>query len=306
MWKATKATLGTTYKQLKQKEWSERFVPELPEVETVRKGLDELVTGETVDSVEVRWANIIAEPASNQFSKRLMGQTLEKVGRRGKFLLFYFTDDVVISHLRMEGKYELIEPDANGQVVRRGKHTHVIFHLKSGKKLNYLDVRKFGRMYLVPRGEEFEHKSLVKLGPEPTVEDFILEEMQEFLTTRWKAIKGLLLDQEIVVGVGNIYADEILFEAGIHPVTPADRLTETEEIRMHQAIIDILDAAVKNGGTTIRSYANAFGDAGTNQDNLKVYGKEGEACVNCGTEIDKIKVAGRGTHYCPVCQPMKE
>jgi formamidopyrimidine-DNA glycosylase len=281
-------------------------LPELPEVETVRKGLDELVTGETVAAVEVRWPRIIAEPAVNQFSKRLMGQTLEKVGRRGKFLLFYFTDDVLISHLRMEGKYELVEPEANGQLIRRTKHTHVIFHLQSGKKLNYLDVRKFGRMYLVSRGQEFEHKSLVKLGPEPTSEEFVLEEMQEFLTTRTKAIKGVLLDQQIVVGVGNIYADEILFEAEIHPVTPANRLTDAEEIRLHEAIIAILEAAVKNGGTTIRSYANAFGDAGTNQENLKVYGREGEACVNCGTEIQKIKVAGRGTHYCPVCQPMKE
>lgn len=281
-------------------------MPELPEVETVRKGLDELVTGETVAAVEVRWPRIIAEPAVNQFSKRLMGQTLEKVGRRGKFLLFYFTDDVLISHLRMEGKYELVEPEANGQLIRRTKHTHVIFHLQSGKKLNYLDVRKFGRMYLVSRGQEFEHKSLVKLGPEPTSEEFVLEEMQEFLTTRTKAIKGVLLDQQIVVGVGNIYADEILFEAEIHPVTPANRLTDAEEIRLHEAIIAILEAAVKNGGTTIRSYANAFGDAGTNQENLKVYGREGEACVNCGTEIQKIKVAGRGTHYCPVCQPMKE
>ena len=282
------------------------FLPELPEVENVKRGLNEFIVGETVRTVEVRWPRIIESPTASQFSKRLQGQTFERVSRRGKFLLFYLTNDVLISHLRMEGKYQLIEPDEKGQLPRRGKHTHVIFHLESGKKLCYLDVRKFGRMSLVAKGQEFDHKSLVKLGPEPTVTDFDLAAMQEFLTRRTKAIKGVLLDQQIVVGVGNIYADEILFEAKIHPATPANRLTDSEEIRLHQAIIAILDAAIDEGGTTIRSYENAFGDIGTFQNQLEVYGKDGEACVNCGTEIKKIKIAGRGTHYCPVCQPMKE
>lgn len=282
------------------------FLPELPEVENVKRGLNEFIVGETVRTVEVRWPRIIESPTANQFSKRLQGQTFERVSRRGKFLLFYLTNDVLISHLRMEGKYQLIEPDEKGQLPRRGKHTHVIFHLESGKKLCYLDVRKFGRMSLVAKGQEFDHKSLVKLGPEPTVADFDLTAMQEFLTRRTKAIKGVLLDQQIVVGVGNIYADEILFEAKVHPATPANRLTDSEEIRLHQAIIAILDAAIDKGGTTIRSYENAFGDIGTFQNQLEVYGKDGEACVNCGTEIKKIKIAGRGTHYCPVCQPMKE
>lgn len=282
------------------------FLPELPEVENVKRGLNEFIVGETVRTVEVRWPRIIESPTANQFSKRLQGQTFERVSRRGKFLLFYLTNDVLISHLRMEGKYQLIEPDEKGQLPRRGKHTHVIFHLESGKKLCYLDVRKFGRMSLVAKGQEFDHKSLVKLGPEPTVADFDLTAMQAFLTRRTKAIKGVLLDQQIVVGIGNIYADEILFEAKVHPATPANRLTDSEEIRLHQAIIAILDAAIDKGGTTIRSYENAFGDIGTFQNQLEVYGKDGEACVNCGTEIKKIKNAGRGTHYCPICQPMKE
>lgn len=281
-------------------------MPELPEVESVRRGLNELIVGETVEKVEVRWSRIIDSPAFNQFSKRLRGQTIENVSRRGKFLLFYFTEDVMISHLRMEGKYQLVEPKENGQLPIRGKHTHVIFYLKSGKKLLYHDVRKFGRMYLVPKGEEFEHKSLVKLGPEPTIEDFDLEAMQEFLTRRSKAIKGVLLDQEIVVGVGNIYADEILHEAKLHPVTPANRLTDAEGIRLHEAILKVIREAIDSGGTTIRTYANAFGDVGTFQNQLKVYGKNGAPCENCGTEIEKTKVAGRGTHYCPVCQAMKE
>ena len=281
-------------------------MPELPEVENVRQGLNNLIVGETVAKVEVRWPRIIESPAVNEFSKRLMGQTIEQVSRRGKFLLFYFTEDVLISHLRMEGKYQLVEPTAGGQLPRRSNHTHVIFHLASGKQLWYLDVRKFGRMSLVTKGQEFAHKSLAKLGPEPTAEAFELAAMKEFLTRRTKAIKGVLLDQQIVVGIGNIYADEILYSAQIHPVTPANRLTDSEESRLHEAIITTLDEAIANGGTTIRSYQNAFGDAGTFQNQLQVYGKDGEACPHCGTEIEKIKVAGRGTHYCPVCQPMKE
>lgn len=280
-------------------------MPELPEVESVRRGLDEIVVGETVDKVEVRWPRIIESPEPNDFAKRLMGQTIEEVRRRGKFLLFYFTDDVLISHLRMEGKYQIVEPEKDGRLPRRSKHMHVIFHMKSGRKLIYHDVRKFGRMSLVEKGTEFEHKSLMKLGPEPTRETFQLEEMQKFLTRRTKAIKGVLLDQQMVVGLGNIYADEVLFHAKVHPLKPANRLTDAEEIRLHEATIEIMTNAIKSGGTTIRTYQNAFGDEGSYQNQLKAYGKDGEACPNCGTEIEKIKVAGRGTHYCPVCQPLK-
>ena len=280
-------------------------MPELPEVESVRRGLDEIVVGETVDKVEVRWPRIIESPETNDFAKRLMGQTIEEVRRRGKFLLFYFTNDVLISHLRMEGKYQIVEPEKDGRLPRRDKHMHILFHLKSGRKLIYHDVRKFGRMSLVEKGTEFTHKSLMKLGPEPTREDFQLEEMQEFLKRRKKAIKGVLLDQQMVVGLGNIYADEVLFHAKIHPLTPANTLTDAEEIRLHEATIEIMTNAIKSGGTTIRTYLNAFGDAGSYQNQLKVYGKNGEACPNCGTEILKIKVAGRGTHFCPVCQPLK-
>ena len=264
-----------------------------------------MVVGETIEKVEVRWPRIIESPAANEFAKKLMGQTIERVKRRGKFILFYFTKDVMISHLRMEGKYQLLSPSESGELPRRTKHNHVIFHLESGKKLCYLDVRKFGRMSLVPKGEEFEHKSLAKLGPEPTAADFDLTEMQAFLTRRKKAIKGVLLDQQIVVGIGNIYADEVLHQAKIHPVTPANQLTDEEEMRMHEAILFIMNDAINSGGTTIRTYENAFGDVGMYQDKLQVYGKNGQPCTTCGTEIEKIKVAGRGTHYCPVCQPVK-
>src|SRR5699024_6359618 len=134
-----------------------------------------------------------------------LNQPIEENKHRGKVLLYYVTDDVLIYHLRMEAKYQLIEADPLREMTQYSKHTHVIFHFKSGKELRYLDVRKFGRMSLVPCGKEFQHKSLAKLGPEPTKEEFSFEEMQTFLSRRTKAIKGVLLDQQVVVGIGNIY-----------------------------------------------------------------------------------------------------
>ncbi len=280
-------------------------MPELPEVESVREGLSQMILGEKIASVEVGWDNIIESPAVPIFKKRLEGQVIEDVKRRGKFLLFYLTKDVLISHLRMEGKYQFLLPSYGEEDATENKHTHVIFYMESGYQLRYLDVRKFGRMSLVEKGKEFDHKSLAKLGPEPIAEEFKLEPMRQFLTRRTKAIKGVLLDQEIVVGIGNIYADEILFRTKIHPEQSAKTLTEQEEKNLHESIITVLAEAVEKGGTTIRSYENAFGENGNYQDELKVYGKEGSACAQCGTKIEKIKVAGRGTHYCPNCQVLK-
>lgn len=277
-------------------------MPELPEVESVVQGLNQMILGEEIKRVEVRWPRIIESPAVVDFKRQLVGQVIEEVKRRGKFILFYLTDYVLISHLRMEGKYQVVHPDYEDGDSFDTKHTHVIFHLGSGKELRYLDVRKFGRMSLVTKGQEFAHKSLAKLGPEPVTQEFKLHEMQEFLTRRTKAIKGVLLDQHLVVGIGNIYADEILYKAKIHPMRPANSLTAQEEEILYETILSILAKAIKKGGTTIRSYENAFGENGNYQNHLKVYGKTGTACPLCNTAIEKIKVVGRGTHYCPACQ----
>lgn len=277
-------------------------MPELPEVESVRQGLEKMIVNEIIARVEVLWSNIIESPPVPEFKKRLKGQKFERVMRRGKFLLFYLTEDVLISHLRMEGKYQLLSvADLRAEEIQ-DKHVHVIFHLESGQQLRYHDVRKFGRMSLIQKGKEFEHKSLKKLGPEPIASEFKLADMREFLTRRTKAIKGVLLDQEMVVGVGNIYADEILYQAKIHPEKPANSLTANEEELLYEAILDILAKAVEKGGSTIRSYENAFGENGRYQKYLQVYGKEDDNCARCGETIEKIKVVGRGTHFCPSCQ----
>jgi len=274
-------------------------VPELPEVETVRKGLEKLVLNKTIESVEIIWPRIIESPEVPIFSALLKGQRFEKFERRGKFLIFKLTDYDLISHLRMEGKYEYFESDP---IV--DKHTHVIFHFTDGSQLNYHDVRKFGRMTLVDKDQSAAYKGIMQLGPEPKPELFLLEAFEQGLKRSKKAIKPLLLDQKLVTGLGNIYVDEALWQAKLHPEQPADSLTPAEANVLHQAIIDVLEHAVEAGGTTIRTYLNALGEAGKFQMSLNVYGQTGNPCGRCGTPIVKTKVAQRGTHFCPQCQKL--
>lgn len=275
-------------------------MPELPEVETVRKGLEKLVIGKTIQEVTILWPRIIEAPEAEIFALKLVGQRLEKMERRGKYLLFKFTDHDMISHLRMEGKYET--HDSADPV---DKHTHVIFKFTDGTELRYLDVRKFGRMTLVEKNQGINYKSILALGPEPVPTEFKLKPFREGLKKHHKAIKPLLLDQRLVTGLGNIYVDEALWEAKIHPEQPADSLNGKEVSKLYYAIIDVLGRAVEAGGTTIRSYLNALGEAGTFQVSLNVYGQTNQPCPRCGTPIKKIKVAQRGTHFCPKCQTLK-
>lgn len=272
-------------------------MPELPEVETVRTGLEQLVVHKTIQQVEVLWPSIIETTDIEQFKLDLQGEEIQQVTRRGKFLIFHLTHHDLISHLRMEGKYEyhLDHPAIS-------KHTHVIFKMNDGSELRYLDVRKFGRMALVPKGEANQYKGIKKLGPEPVLPDFDLDKFTKELKKRHMGIKPLLLTQQLVTGLGNIYVDEALFRAKIHPEQVASDLSKDEIKVLHQSIIEVLAEAVKAGGTTIRTYKNALGEAGKFQVALKVYGQTGEPCPNCGTPIRKIKVGQRGTHFCPHCQ----
>lgn len=272
-------------------------MPELPEVETVRKGLENLVLGKKINEVKVYWPRIIESPNVDVFKINLIGETLEKVERRGKYLIFKWTHFDMVSHLRMEGKFEFHSSDDPLM-----KHSHVIFKFDDETELCYLDVRKFGRFVLLPKNTAENYKGIKKLGPEPIPADFLFEPFFEQLKKKKKAIKPLLLDQLLVTGLGNIYVDEALFRAQIHPEQEADTLTKQEVKRLHQEIINVLGEAVEAGGTTIRTYKNALGDAGTFQISLSVYGQHGESCPRCGSEILKKKVAQRGTHYCPQCQ----
>lgn len=278
-------------------------MPELPEVETVRKGLENLVSGKVISHIEVKWPNIITtEESIDQWTESFAGQQIKSVGRRGKYLIFELSNWLLVSHLRMEGKYLLFKEE--NLPLEPDKHTHVIFKFTDRSELHYHDVRKFGRMERLLNTDQtlaayFKHK---KLGPEPTPETFKLDMFQEQLGRINRAIKPALLDQKLVVGLGNIYVDEALFRSSIHPLTRARDLTELQIKELYEAIIAVLGEAVKAGGSTIRTYRNSLGEAGSFQTTLAVYGRQGKACIRCGETIIKQQLAQRGTHFCPHCQ----
>ncbi|MEZ7615642.1 DNA-formamidopyrimidine glycosylase [Streptococcus sp. 27098_8_73] len=271
-------------------------MPELPEVETVRRGLERLVVGKTIGQVRVRYAKMIGTGVDS-FVHDLPGQTIEKIGRRGKYLLFYLTGGVLVSHLRMEGKY-LFYPEE----VPERKHAHVFFEMTDGGTLVYEDVRKFGTMELLRKDQLEAYFAARKLGPEPTDSDFLLAPFAVALSRSKKPIKPYLLEQTLVVGLGNIYVDEALWRARIHPARPAASLKTAEVKRLREQIIEVLQLGIEKRGSTIRTYRNALGEDGTMQDFLQVYGKTGQPCARCGSPIEKIKLGGRGTHLCPHCQ----
>ncbi|WP_062355192.1 DNA-formamidopyrimidine glycosylase [Bacillus kwashiorkori] len=273
-------------------------MPELPEVETVRKTLEKLVIGKTIAFVEVYWPKIIKEPADiDEFKLLLKGQTIREIGRKGKFLIFYLDDIVLVSHLRMEGKYG-VYPKSE----QLDKHTHVIFSFTDETELRYRDVRKFGTMHVFPKGTEFDKLPLSRLGLEPFTKQFTTAYLKKSLEKTTRNIKAVLLDQTIVTGLGNIYVDEALFRAKIHPERIANTLSDNEIKQLRKQIIATLEEAVAKGGSTIRSYVNSQGEIGMFQLELNAYGQTGQPCKRCGTAIEKIKVSGRGTHICPKCQ----
>lgn len=275
-------------------------MPELPEVETVRVTLKSLVLGKQIKDITVRWPKMVKHPVeTEQFIEALKGETIVDVGRRGKFLILYTDHFALVSHLRMEGKYSVYQGDELPD-----KHTHIIFHFTDESELRYKDVRKFGTMHLFKKGEELDLDPLKDLGPEPFSEIFTQEFLSAKLAKTSRKIKPALLDQKIVVGLGNIYVDEALFRAGIHPERPGFDLSDEEIGRLHHEIVATLSAAVEKGGSTIRSYINSQGQIGMFQLDLFVYGRKGEACKKCGFSLEKKVVGGRGTTYCPQCQKL--
>ncbi|MBT2735866.1 DNA-formamidopyrimidine glycosylase [Bacillus sp. ISL-7] len=273
-------------------------MPELPEVETIRKTLKRLVVNKTIKDITVFWPKIIKSPLEvEQFVDALAGETIVDVGRRGKFLIIYTDHFAIVSHLRMEGKYGLYPKEEPFD-----KHTHVLFHFTDGTELRYRDVRKFGTMHLYKKGDEFLTEPLIGLGPEPFSDEFTVEYLTKKVEKTNRKIKTALLDQKLFVGLGNIYVDEALFRAGIHPERIANTLNKNELALLHREIVATLSEAVKKGGSTIRSYVNSQGEIGMFQLELYAYGRKGEECKRCGTPLEKTTVGGRGTHYCPQCQ----
>ncbi|MHA6483283.1 DNA-formamidopyrimidine glycosylase [Paenibacillus sp. strain BS8-2] len=275
-------------------------MPELPEVETVRRTLIELVAGRRIQSVTVKLPRIIQRPAEpEQFADALAGRTIQTVERRGKFLRIVLDGLVLVSHLRMEGRYGVFPSDEEPEL-----HTHVLFHLDDGTDLRYKDVRQFGTMHLFAAGEDLLLPPLVKLGLEPLGDEFTLDALRHRLERRSTRIKPLLLNQEHIVGLGNIYVDEALFQAGIHPERSPQNLSDIEWEKLYDSIRATLERAVDAGGSSIKSYVNGQGEMGMFQHQLLVYGRKDEACPSCGASIRKFVVGGRGTHICERCQPL--
>ncbi|SHN06175.1 DNA-formamidopyrimidine glycosylase [Gracilibacillus kekensis] len=275
-------------------------MPELPEVETIRQTLKQLVIGKTIKSVDIFWPKIIQEPDDHhEFTDLIKTQTIHDIRRKGKFLLFDLDQHVLVSHLRMEGKYGVFPNDEELL-----PHTHVVFQFTDGHDLRYRDVRKFGTMHLQEKGTETSKKPLLLLAKDPLEADFSLRTFQEKVQKSERNIKNILLDQSVIAGLGNIYVDETLFLAGVHPLTKGFHLTNEQVLHILEAAIVTLKDAVKQGGTTIRSYVNSQGQIGMFQQQLNVYAQNDKECNQCKDIIMKIKVNGRGTHYCPTCQPL--
>ena len=271
-------------------------MPELPEVETVKNVLIPIVKGRTIKQIDVL-RNSTIHGDIDEFKNALINKTFLNVSRIGKFLIFHLSDNVVfISHLRMEGKYyEVLESEPNS------KYSRVVFHLDNDHKLCYDDSRCFGMMKLSNEKEYKDVKDIAQLGPEPfDITDY------KYLLNRCKKsslpIKSTLLDQTLMTGLGNIYADEVLFASKIHPLTPANKITLKEWERIVKNSQDILNQAILSGGSTIKSYHPGKDIDGNFQTSLKAYGKKGEPCINCGSIMRFMKVNGRGTTYCPKCQ----
>lgn len=273
-------------------------MPELPEVETTIRDLRPDVLGQRITGAHVLWARTVAAPDADVFQHELLGRRILALSRRGKYLVFTLDEGaVLICHLRMTGRLRVEPP---GSPVVSGPHVRAWFELSDGRRLVFTDSRKFGRMWLVADvGPVFD-----KLGPEPLETSFDATLLGDRLRRRRVAIKALLLDQSVVAGLGNIYADEALFRARIHPLRRAPSLTDSEVERLHAAIVEVLGAAVGGRGTTLRDYRPPYGERGNYQNELQVYQRTDQPCPRCGQPIRRIRVTQRSTHFCPNCQPI--
>ncbi len=280
-------------------------MPELPEVETYVRELEPSLHNRTICGATVRWARTIETPDVATFIKRIQGYQFTSFERRGKYMLLGLIEprsgsaQTLIVHLRMTGRLVYYE-----QPMAAGKHTHLLFDLLDGGQLHFQDSRKFGRVWLVDDVAPI----LQKLGPEPLQSSFALDVFAEKLASRLATVKALLLDQSVVAGVGNIYADESLHLAGIHPARTGRSLTSTEVSALHKSIQQVLQQAILGHGSSlgnsgIQNYQRPNGEPGSFQEEHRVFQRTGKPCPTCGTLIERIVITQRSTHFCPTCQP---
>lgn len=273
-------------------------MPELPEVETVRRVIGPQVAGRTIVGVDVRHPAVVARPSAGELAAELCGQRIEGLGRRGKFLVFSLgTGDALVLHLRMTGQV-LVTPDDYPEK----RWTHLVMQLDDGTQLRYLDQRRFGRFWLVRAGETDDFTGIAKLGPEPFDPIVSGSYLLGRLGRRTVPIKAALLDQRVVAGIGNIYASEICFEARVDPRKPCDEVNRAEYRRLAVAIPHVMDWAIRDNAITPSEYLAGEGRDYRNTPSLKVYGQEGEPCRRCGEPLRNTVLEGRSSYWCPVCQ----
>lgn len=265
-------------------------MPELPEVETIVRQLQPAITGKTIQSITINWPRTV-ESNHDAFRQTTIGQSITAVTRRGKYICLHLQNKHIITvHLRMTGKM-LFQPEEKDQ-----NYIRTVLHFTGGSHLYFVDVRKFGRIkQWLP-----EQPLLPQLGPEPLDPATIYDVLSA--TSSIRAIKTLLLDQTVLAGVGNIYADEALFLAGTHPATRAKKVAKKRIRQLSLHIPDILEKAIRNRGTTISDYRTANREKGENQFHLNVYGRTGQPCLHCGTPIRRLTLNNRSSHFCPNCQ----
>ncbi len=272
-------------------------MPELPEVETIAADLRKQLIGRRFLAAHILWPRTLAAPDPASFNARLSGCGVIDVGRRGKYLLIGLdSGDTLIIHLRMTGRLALMAED---DPRLEEDHVRARFALADGSYLVFTDARKFGRIWLAQDTAQV----LGKLGPEPFDWHFTPQQLGERLASRRAPVKALLLDQNLIAGLGNIYADEALYLAGIHPLRPGASLTPDEVSRLHAAIRSVLAESIAQRGTMLRDYRTPYGPDGAYKSRLRVYGQPGRPCPRCATPIERIRVAQRSTHFCPRCQP---
>ena len=308
-------------------------MPELPEVEYTARQLRAAIVGATIQDAQVFWERTIGHPELLDFLAEIAGQDILAVQRRGKFLILDLSGHLIVTiHRRMTGNLLLLPPgweidtclrerdpaawntrgpsfyrvseygDADELDPVHLRYCRVCFNLTDGRRLLYTDPRKFGRIELWARERETE--ALVGLGMEPLGDEFTVERLVGSLAGRKGAIKQVLLDQTVIAGLGNIYADEALFYAAIHPLRPAHSLSEDEIRLLHEGIVSTLTLGIEHGGTSFSEYRDLWGEAGENYDHVRVYQQNGKPCARCGTLIERIVVGQRSTHYCPSCQKL--
>lgn len=274
-------------------------MPELPEVETIRRGLAKTIKGKKIKNVEIRYGKTIKNISINDFKKAVEGQRIVSVKRRAKILLIELSSkSYLMIHLKLTGQI-LYRPSTE----EIDKHTHVIFNFDDGWSLFYRDVRKFGYIRLVQEKDLKVLKEFNEFGPEPLDKDFTEEKFLSMLEKKKKSkIKMILMDQTFLAGVGNVYACEILFYARVHPERIVQSLSKKEIKKIYEGIREILPLAIKYRGSSVDSYVDINGRDGGFVPHLKVYNRENKPCITCQTQIKRISLGGRGTYFCPKCQ----